>query len=192
MIEFATNPEYPFRAFDDNIRAARKNEPATPLKALASILQGPCRFRICSATARRGKNRSNFYFILGIRRKKFPNSNPKAESVPHHFNFPVIFLHFPRSIFQISLRTARGSERDFPPISGAVWKGRQRPRGFEKGANCGKVNRRDNFVRNRFHAGRGNCHGKRNLRSNFVRNRSDLAGTRVWNSVWEMKYDFEF
>ena len=59
-----------------------KNEPATPLKALASILQGPCRFRICSATARRGKNRSNFYFILGIRRKKFPNSNPKTKSAP--------------------------------------------------------------------------------------------------------------
>lgn len=145
-----------------------------------------------SAANRRGKNRSEFYFIPECRHKKFPNSNPKAESVLHHFNFPVIFLHFPRSIFQISLRTARGSERDFPPISGAVWKGRQRPRGFEKGANCGKVNRRDNFVRNRFHAGRGNCHGKRNLRSNFVRNRSDLAGTRVWNSVWEMKYDFEF
>ena len=33
MIEFATNPEYPFRAFDDNIRAARKNEPATPFKS---------------------------------------------------------------------------------------------------------------------------------------------------------------
>ena len=144
------------------------------MRARCRGFQLPIR-RAGSAANPRGKNRSEFYFIPKCRRKKFPNSNPKAESVPHHFNFPVIFLHFPLSIFQISLRTARGSERDFPPISGAVWKGRQRPRGFEKGANCGKVNRRDNFVRNRFHAGRENCHGKRNLRGNFVRKRSDLA-----------------
>ena len=71
-----------------------KNEPATPLKALASILQGPCRFRICSATARRGKNPSKSYFILGIRRKKFPNSNPKTKSAPTLY-FSVISHYFP-------------------------------------------------------------------------------------------------
>ena len=44
------------------------------------------------ATARRGENRSKSYFILGIRRKKFPNSNPKAKSAPTLYfsrNFPL-------------------------------------------------------------------------------------------------------
>lgn len=44
---------------------------------------------------RQGKNRSKSRFILRGRRKKFPNANPKAESSPNHFDFPVISYYFP-------------------------------------------------------------------------------------------------
>ena len=99
MIEFATNPEYPFRAFDDNIRAARKNEPATPFEGPCKYFAGAfyCRLgaSICSATARRGGNRSESCFIWRYLRKKSPNSNPKAESAPISLFFPVISRRFP-------------------------------------------------------------------------------------------------
>lgn len=44
---------------------------------------------------RQGKNRFKSRFILRGRRKKFPNANPKAESSPNHFDFPVISYYFP-------------------------------------------------------------------------------------------------
>lgn len=50
---------------------------------------------ICSATARRGGNRSESCFIWRYWRKKSPNSNPKAESVPISLFFPVISRRFP-------------------------------------------------------------------------------------------------
>lgn len=72
----------------------KKNEPATPFQCPCKYFAGAFyyRLRICSATARRGENRSKSYFILGIRRKKFPNSNPKAKSAPTLYfsrNFPL-------------------------------------------------------------------------------------------------------
>ncbi|MBP3527037.1 MAG: hypothetical protein J6J65_10940, partial [Opitutales bacterium] len=68
-------------------RQPRFNALASPLQGLFIAGSG-----ICSATARRGENRSKSYFILGIRRKKFPNSNPKAKSAPTLYfsrNFPL-------------------------------------------------------------------------------------------------------
>lgn len=50
---------------------------------------------ICSATARRGGNRSESCFIWRYLRKKSPNSNPKAESAPISLFFPVISRRFP-------------------------------------------------------------------------------------------------
>ena len=67
-------------------RQPRFNALASPLRGLFIAAQDML------ATARRGENRSKSYFILGIRRKKFPNSNPKAKSAPTLYfsrNFPL-------------------------------------------------------------------------------------------------------
>lgn len=45
MIEFATHPEYPFRASDDGVHAARKNEPATPFQYPCKSVAGAFYFR---------------------------------------------------------------------------------------------------------------------------------------------------
>ena len=92
----------------------KKNEPATPFQCPCKYFAGAFyyRLRICSATARRGENRSKSYFILGIRRKKFPNSNPKAKSAPTLYfsrNFPLFpaisrFQTHPSNITELSGR----------------------------------------------------------------------------------------
>lgn len=65
---------------------------------------------------RQGKNRSKSRFILRGRRKKFPNANPKAESSPNHFDFPVISYYFPPfSVSKLLGNVGRQITRACPP-----------------------------------------------------------------------------
>ncbi len=88
--------------------APRKRMKLQPhLKVLASVLRGlllPTRqLPRHVATVRRGVSRSEFYFISGIRRKKFPNPKPKAESAP----IPLFFPLFPAAKLVIQTSTRR-------------------------------------------------------------------------------------
>ena len=94
------NPGFPFPAFDCGARVARKNEAATSFQSLCKYFAGAFYCRLCAwqdmfEAFRQGKNRSKSRFIFRGRRKKFPNANPKAESSPNHFDFPVISYYFP-------------------------------------------------------------------------------------------------
>lgn len=72
-----------------------------PCKYFAGVFYCRLGASICSATARRGKTRSKSCFRR-YWRKKFPNSNLKAESAPIPLFLPVISRRFtsPNSFFK--------------------------------------------------------------------------------------------
>lgn len=78
---------------------AKKMKPQSRFKTLASILQGlfisGLTRRDMFGGIRRSEKRSKAYFISGCRRKRFPNSNPKAESLPRILLFFRSFPSFP-------------------------------------------------------------------------------------------------
>lgn len=81
---------------------------ATPFKGsckrfAGAFIANPAIATTCSATVRRGVSRSEFYFISGIRRKKFPNPKPKAESA----TIPLFFPLFPAAKLVIQTSTRR-------------------------------------------------------------------------------------
>ncbi len=99
MIEFAAHPDCPALSATASARRAKKMKLQPRFNALASILQG----LFIADSARRyvrrrlggDGNRSESCFIWRYWRKKSPNSNPKAESVPISLFFPVISRRFP-------------------------------------------------------------------------------------------------
>ena len=100
MMEFAIIRAFLFPHSTAALALREKMKPQPRFKAFASILPEHfiadfARGRICSKRSGRAKNRSKSRFILRGRRKKFPNANPKAESSPNHFDFPVISYYFP-------------------------------------------------------------------------------------------------
>lgn len=127
MMEFAIIRAFPFPHSTAALALREKMKPQPRFKVFASILPEHfiadfARDRICSEAFRQGKNRSRSRFILGGRRKKFPNPNPKAESYPNHFDFPVISYYFPP--FSVSKLPVNVGRQIRAARLSAAWKGR--------------------------------------------------------------------
>ena len=87
MMEFAIIRAFPFPHSTAAFALREKNGAATSFQSFCKYFAGAFYCRLCAwqdmfEAFRQGKNRSKSYFILGIRRKKFPNSNPKGKSAP--------------------------------------------------------------------------------------------------------------
>lgn len=100
MMEFAIIRDFPFPHSTAAFALREKNGAATSFQSFCKYFAGAFYCRLCAwqdmfEAFRQGKNRSKSRFILRGRRKKFPNANPKAESSPNHFDFPVISYYFP-------------------------------------------------------------------------------------------------
>lgn len=100
MMEFAIIRAFPFPHSTAAFALREKNGAATSFQSLCKYFAGAFYCRLCAwqdmfEAFRQGKNRSKSRFIFRGRRKKFPNANPKAESSPNHFDFPVISYYFP-------------------------------------------------------------------------------------------------
>lgn len=100
MMEFAIIRAFPFPHPTAAFALREKNGAATSFQSFCKYFAGAFYCRLCAwqdmfEAFRQGKNRSKSRFILRGRRKKFPNANPKAESSPNHFDFPVISYYFP-------------------------------------------------------------------------------------------------
>lgn len=100
MMEFAIIRAFPFPHSTAAFALREKNGAATSFQSFCKYFAGAFYCRLCAwqdmfEAFRQGKNRSKSRFIFRGRRKKFPNANPKAESSPNHFDFPVISYYFP-------------------------------------------------------------------------------------------------
>lgn len=94
------NPGFPFPAFDGGVRVAREKWSRNLVSKLLqvfcrSILLQTLRVAGYVRSVQAGQKPFQIPLYLRGRRKKFPNANPKAESSPNHFDFPVISYYFP-------------------------------------------------------------------------------------------------